>query len=108
MNDLYGQEDPTGNHRSMAWRIDQWRTNHISDRQFLLLLAFVIGFLAAVSAWLLHFLIQHIRLLLTSGFSITGINWLYLVYPIIGVWLTSLFIKYVVRDNISHGITRVL
>ena len=35
-------------------------------------------------------------------------NWLYLIYPVVGIWLTSLFVKYVVRDNISHGITRVL
>ena len=35
-------------------------------------------------------------------------NWLYLVFPVIGIYLTMLFIKYVVRDNISHGITRVL
>ena len=35
-------------------------------------------------------------------------NWLYLVFPIVGIWLTALFVKYVVRDNISHGITRIL
>ena len=35
-------------------------------------------------------------------------NWLYLVFPIVGIWLTSLFVKYVVKDNISHGITRIL
>ena len=108
MSNLNGMNDTVNEGRFFIDRIDRWRTKHISDRQFLLLLAFVIGFLAAVSAWLLHFLIHNIKLLITSGFSITGINWLYLVYPIIGVWLTSLFIKYVVRDNISHGITRVL
>ena len=108
MSNLNGMNDTVNEGRFFIDRIDRWRAKHISDRQFLLLLAFVIGFLAAVSAWLLHFLIHNIKLLITSGFSITGINWLYLVYPIIGVWLTSLFIKYVVRDNISHGITRVL
>ena len=108
MSNLNGMNDTVNESRFFIDRIDRWRAKHISDRQFLLLLAFVIGFLAAVSAWLLHFLIHNIKLLITSGFSITGINWLYLVYPIIGVWLTSLFIKYVVRDNISHGITRVL
>ena len=108
MKDLNGLNEAVAESTSLIQRIDQWREKHISDRQFILLLAFVIGFLAAVAAWILHQLIHHIKLLITSGFSITGINWLYLVYPIIGVWLTSLFIKYVVRDNISHGITRVL
>ena len=45
---------------------------------------------------------------MTSGFQVTTMNWLYLIYPVVGIWLTSLFVKYVVRDNISHGITRVL
>ena len=108
MDILKGPNKTVKETQSLILRIDRWRSKHVSDRQFLLLLAFVIGFLAAVSAWVLHFIIHQIKLLITSGFSITGINWLYLVYPIIGVWLTSLFIKYVVRDNISHGITRVL
>ena len=35
-------------------------------------------------------------------------NWLYLVYPVVGIYLTSLFVRYIVKDNISHGITRIL
>jgi len=46
--------------------------------------------------------------LLTQEFVVTGANWLYLVYPVIGVWLTMLFIKYIVRDDISHGVTKIL
>lgn len=92
----------------MIHRIDQWRQAHISDRDFVLVLAFVIGFLASVAGWILHQLIEYIEHILTSGFTITGINWLYLLFPVVGIWLTSLFIKYVVKDNISHGITRVL
>lgn len=92
----------------MIHRIDQWRQAHISDRDFVLVLAFVVGFLASVAGWVLHQLIEYIEHILTSGFTMTGINWLYLLFPVIGIWLTSLFIKYVVKDNISHGITRVL
>ena len=47
-------------------------------------------------------------LLLTAGFSTVTYNWLYLVFPVIGIFLTSLFVRYVVKDNISHGITRIL
>ena len=46
--------------------------------------------------------------LLTSSFDRTGANWLYLVYPVVGIYLTSLFVRYIVKDNISHGITRIL
>ena len=88
--------------------IDNWRKAHVSDRQFVLVLAFIVGFLAALAAYILHLIIGEIQTLITSGFRMMTINWLYLLYPVIGLWLTSLFVKYVVRDNISHGITRVL
>lgn len=80
----------------------------ISNRQLTLLLAFVIGFLSSVAGYILHSIIHQIQLLLTAGFNINTFNWLYLVFPIIGIYLTSLFVKHIVKDNISHGITRVL
>lgn len=73
-----------------------------------LILAFVIGLFASVAGYVLHSMIKEIQHLLTAGFDITTFNWLYLLFPIMGIYLTSLFIKYVVKDNISHGITRVL
>ena len=96
------------NNSNIISRIDEWRKTNISDRQFVLVLAFIVGFLAAVAAYVLHIIIGEIEKLITSGFRMTTINWLYLLYPVIGIWLTSLFVKYVVRDQISHGITRVL
>ena len=89
-------------------RVDTWRKKHISDRELVLVLAFAVGFLASLAAYILHFIIKQIEELVTSGFQVTTMNWLYLIYPVVGIWLTSLFVKYVVRDNISHGITRVL
>lgn len=89
-------------------RLDNWRKNHVSNRELVLVLAFAIGLLASLAAYILHFIIKLIEELVTSGFDVATINWLYLIYPIVGIWLTSLFVKYVVRDNISHGITRVL
>jgi len=96
-------------HRS-TWieRLINWREAHISDKQMTLVLAFFIGFFASVAAWVLHGLIAQIQRLLTAGFTITSYNWLYLVFPVVGIWLTSLFVRYVVKDNISHGITRIL
>lgn len=35
-------------------------------------------------------------------------NWIYLVYPVIGILLVTFYVRYLVRDNISHGVTRVL
>lgn len=89
-------------------RFDVWRQKHVSDRELVLVLSFAIGFLASLAAYILHIIIGQIEELVTSGFHVMTINWLYLLYPVIGIWLTSLFVKYIVRDNISHGITRVL
>ena len=93
-----------------SWRarLHRWRTQHVSDKMFLLILAFAVGLLSAVAAYVLHGLINQIVALLTGHFAIDSYNWLYLVYPVIGIWLTSLFVRHVVKDNISHGITRIL
>ncbi len=94
--------------RSAIVRFVAWSRLHVSERQTILILSFFIGLFAAIAAFVLHSLIHQVQLLLTTGFTITSYNWLYLLFPVIGIYLTSLFIKYVVKDNISHGITRVL
>ena len=93
---------------SWSERLIRWRSDHISDKMFLLLLAFIVGLLSAVAAFMLHGIINLIVALLTSSFSKSSANWLYLVYPVVGIYLTSLFVRYIVRDDISHGITRIL
>ncbi|MBP5776040.1 MAG: chloride channel protein [Prevotella sp.] len=81
---------------------------HVSEKMFMIILALIVGFFAAVAAFVLHWIINQIVLLLTSSFDRTQANWLYLVYPVVGIYLTSLFVRYIVKDNISHGITRIL
>ena len=85
-----------------------WREHHIKERNFLILLSLVVGITCGIAAQLLKFLIHLISSALTSHFSNTTENYLYLVYPVVGIILTVLFVKYVVKDNISHGVTKVL
>ena len=94
--------------QTLGDRLYKWRTTHLSERQSTIILAFLIGFLASVAAFLLHSLIHEIQTLLRTGITSDSFNWTFLIFPIIGVYLTSLFVKYVVKDNISHGITRIL
>ena len=89
-------------------RLHEWRVEHISEKMFMIILALLVGFFAAVAAFFLYWIINQIVLLLTSSFDRTHANWLYLVYPVVGIYLTSLFVRYIVKDNISHGITRIL
>ena len=85
-----------------------WRQQHLSDRQFTLVLAFFVGLFAALAAYVLHTLIHLMQGLVLDQMITTGYTWLYLVFPVVGIWLTMLFVRYIVRDNISHGITRIL
>ena len=95
-----------GSSPSLFERLDSWRKTH--DRMFVLILAFIVGLLSAVAAFVLHWIINQIVYLLTHGFDASSSNWLYLVYPVVGIFITSLFVRHVVKDNISHGITRIL
>ena len=101
-------EEYIENNQGRMARLVAWQKEHISDRQMTIILAFAIGFLASVAGFFLHGIVHEIQVLLVSGFNKSTYNLLYLLFPIVGIYLTSLFIKYVVRDNISHGITRVL
>jgi len=93
---------------TLLHRLHEWQKEHISEKMFMIVLALIVGFFAAVAAFFLHWIINQIVLVLTSQFDRTGANWLYLVYPVVGIYLTSLFVRYIVKDNISHGITRIL
>ncbi len=95
-------------HSTWLGRLNLWRKEHVSEKMFVLILAFFVGLFSAVAAFVLHWIINQIVFLLTHSFEKTSANWLYLVYPVVGIYLTSLFVRYVVKDNISHGITRIL
>ncbi|HLN19803.1 MAG TPA: chloride channel protein [Bacteroidales bacterium] len=76
--------------------------------KLLYILSFVVGILSALAASLLKNAVHYTHRLLTEGISHGSGNYLYLAYPLLGMFLTVLFVKYVVRDGISHGISRVL
>ncbi len=85
-----------------------WREQHIDYRQFLLLLSLAIGIFAAFAAFLLKSTIHLIQHLLTESFSRNSVNYWYLVFPAIGILISSLFVRKIVKDDISHGVTRIL
>lgn len=92
----------------MKIKFNEWRNEHVSDNMFFVILSLIIGFFCAVAAYVLHGMIHLIQTLLTSSFAKDGANLLYLIFPVVGIYLTLLFVRYVVKDNISHGITRIL
>ncbi len=89
-------------------KILQWREKHIKEKTLVLILALVVGVTGGFAALLLKDIIHHLSGLLTAHIEISNYNYNYLIYPIIGILLSGLFVRYIIRDNISHGVTRVL
>jgi CIC family chloride channel protein len=85
-----------------------WRQQHIKEKTFVMIMALFVGLFAGFAALLLKTLIHVISDMLTSHVHITGGNYLYLIYPALGILITGIYVRYVVKDNISHGVTRVL
>lgn len=105
---MSSMKQSTKDYRISAKEIIMWVHRHVPQRQLILIVAFLIGLCASFAGLVLHWLIEQIQHVLTSKFTTESYNLLYLVFPVVGIFFTSLFIKYVVKDDISHGITRVL
>lgn len=86
----------------------RWRERHIKEKTLVIILSLAVGVLAGLAAMALKWLIHIISGTLTSDLSISEGNYMYIIYPVIGVLLACWYVRYVVRDNISHGVTRVL
>ncbi|MDE6083877.1 MAG: chloride channel protein [Muribaculaceae bacterium] len=85
-----------------------WRERHIKEKNFMVILALVVGILGGIAAQLLKLTIHLISSMLTAHLNMSSWNYIYLVYPVVGILLVSLLVRYVIKDNISHGVTRVL
>lgn len=85
-----------------------WRIARFPERQFLYLLSFLVGIVSGVAALILKNLIHFVAGKLTSWFEVDSISYMYLVYPLIGIFLTVLFVKFVIKDNIGHGVSKIL
>ena len=89
------------------YRFLLWRERHIRERNFILIISFLVGIGAATASLLLKFLIHTIQQLLWANIR-EGANYWLLLYPIIGILLAGVFVYYIVRDDISHGVTKIL
>ncbi len=83
-------------------------TRRLSNRQMMMLLAVVVGALAGLGTYFFEVLLYAIKTGLTNWFPVDSAHFLFLIYPVVGIILATLFVKYIVRDNISEGVTRVL
>lgn len=88
--------------------ITEWLKGDHTQKQIILMISFIVGIVCGIVAFVLKFIIEEIQTFLTSGFIPYKSNLLYLIYPAIGIALSALFVKYIVRGDISHGVTKIL
>lgn len=83
-------------------------TRRLTARQLTFILAIVVGLAAGGMTCVFEWLLEVIKSGLTSWFKVDNVGWLYLIYPAVGIVLTTLFVKYIVKDDISEGVAKVL
>ncbi len=93
---------------SLLKRFLIWRIRNIRDRQFIMILSVIIGILGGLSAVIIKNSVHLIKNFLTSSFTDNYQNYLYFAYPAIGIFIAVLFIRFIVRQHVGHGIPSVL
>ncbi len=93
---------------SVLARFFIWRLRNLSNKNFTLILSFIIGIIGGLIALFLKTSVFYLRQLLVSENQFDFQNYLLLIYPTIGIVLTVLFAKFVIKDNIPHSITSIL
>lgn len=93
---------------SLLNKFNLWRKDHISERQFILILSLIVGVFTSFAAIVLKWLIEYIHGLISGSLAVSEENYSLLLYPVIGIFLSGLFIRYIVRDDIGHGVTKIL
>lgn len=84
------------------------RVEDIDQVKLVYILSLVVGLLSALAAAILKNAIHYTHQILTEGITRESGSYLYLAYPLLGMLLTLVFVRYVVKDNIGHGISRIL
>ena len=84
------------------------KLRNMPEKNKLLVLALAVGICSGLAAVLLESLVHGIKNLLTNWFDASWDNYLYLVYPGIGMLCSLLILRFFVKDNIGHGVTKVL
>ncbi|HON52629.1 MAG TPA: chloride channel protein [Bacteroidales bacterium] len=86
----------------------RWRMQHVTDKQFVYFLSIIIGLIVGIAAVLLKLLVHAIRHLVHIWSPFHEGNFLYFFLPMVGIAAAVLFMKYVIKHNVKHGVPSVL
>jgi len=97
-----------GRRYNLMFRILRWRIRNISNRNFVLIMAIIVGLLSGMAAVLIKNFVYLIRTNLTRGFSAEVHNYLFFIYPAIGIAIVVILVNYLLKVRIGHGIPVIL
>ncbi len=89
-------------------RFYKWRDEHLPDREFVMIVSFIIGIMAGFAAVILKNIVRFLEHLLASSFDLEANRYLYLLFPVAGILLVLIFIRYILRQPIGDGVPIVL
>jgi len=96
------------NESSWFGRFLIWRGEYVKEKNFILVLSLLVGIVSGLAAILLKNMVHSTHVFFTERLQVDSGSLLFFIYPFIGICLTSLFVRYFVREDISHGVTKVL
>jgi len=99
---------PKSTYSAVMMRFLVWRIKHISDNNFILITAGLIGIFSGLAAVTLKSVVHSLIEYLQIGLKLSGFNYLYLIYPLIGIVLTLIVSKHIFGEKLGHGITQIL
>lgn len=85
-----------------------WREGHMSEKNLIMVLSLLVGIATALAGWLLKTMIHGCQYFVENILIHGDYTWWYLITPTIGIALAAFFVKFIVKDDISHGITKIL
>jgi len=96
------------NESSWFGRFLIWRVKYVKEKNFIRVLSLLVGIVSGLAAILLKNMVHSTHVFFTERLQVDSGSLLFFIYPFIGICLTSLFVRYFVREDISHGVTKVL
>lgn len=88
-------------------KFENWRLRHLSDKNFMLILSIIVGLAVGLAAVIIKNCVHYIKIF-ADFIANTYTIYLYILFPSIGIFATIIFVKFINRKKVEHGIPSVL
>ena len=96
------------NEKGILGKFLVWRVRYIKEKQFIVMLSILVGIVTGLAGVVLKNMVHFTHMFFTERMQVDSGNLFFFIYPFIGILLTTLFVKFFVKEEISHGVTKVL